>query len=55
VLGYVGASLINSACRRIQVDRSGLTTDGLVTGPAFHSAAAQVLRAILTHLGAGIA
>jgi chromate reductase, NAD(P)H dehydrogenase (quinone) len=51
VLGYVGATLIEPACRRIQVDRSAIGRDGLVAAPAFRPAATQVLQAILTHLG----
>ena len=50
VLGYVGASLIVPACRRIQVDRSAIGPDGLVAAPAFRPAATQVLQAILAHL-----
>jgi chromate reductase len=50
VLGYVGATLIEPACRRIQVDRSAIGPDGLVVSPAFRPAATQVLQAILSHL-----
>jgi chromate reductase, NAD(P)H dehydrogenase (quinone) len=52
VLGYVGAVLIEPACRRIQVDRSAIAPGGLVADPAFGPAAAQILQAIVAHLGA---
>ncbi|HEY2579584.1 MAG TPA: NAD(P)H-dependent oxidoreductase [Streptosporangiaceae bacterium] len=51
VLGYVGATLIAPACRRIQVDRAAIAAGGLAAAPAFRPAATEVLQAILAHLG----
>jgi chromate reductase, NAD(P)H dehydrogenase (quinone) len=50
VLGYVGAVIVDAACRRIQVDRAAIGTDGTVTDPEFAAQIAQVWGAILGHL-----
>ena len=50
VLGYVGAVVIDPACRRIPVDRAAIGPDGTVTDPEFTAAIAQVWDAILSHL-----
>jgi NAD(P)H-dependent FMN reductase len=51
VLGYVGAVIVDGACRRIPVDRAAIGPDGTVTGPEFAAQLAQVWDAVLTHLG----
>jgi chromate reductase, NAD(P)H dehydrogenase (quinone) len=52
VLSYVGATVIDSACREIPVARTALTPAGAVSDPAFTDAAAGLWRALLTHLDA---
>ena len=51
VLGYVGAVIVDAACRRIPVDRASIGADGTVTDPEFTAQLAQVWDALLTHLG----
>jgi chromate reductase len=51
VLGYVGAVIVDAACRRIPVDRTAIGADGTVTDPEFRAQLAQVWDAVLTHLG----
>jgi NAD(P)H-dependent FMN reductase len=46
VLGYVGASVIEPACRHIPVDRSAIGPDGTITDPRFRSGIAEVWAAI---------
>ena len=50
VLGYVGAVIVDAACRRIPVDRAAIGPDGTVTDPEFTAAIAQVWGAILGQL-----
>jgi NAD(P)H-dependent FMN reductase len=50
VLGYVGAIVVQAACRDVPVDRSAVGNDGLVTDPSFQAAADQVWDALLRHL-----
>jgi hypothetical protein len=52
VLSYVGAVVIEPACRDIPVPRAVVTPDGRVTDPAFAKAAAEHWDAVLTHLNA---
>jgi NAD(P)H-dependent FMN reductase len=40
VLGYVGAVIVESACRHVPVDRSAIGPDGLVTDAGFAAALA---------------
>ena len=48
VLGYVGAVVVEAACRTVPVDRASIGPDGLVTDPDFATAAAEVWAALLT-------
>jgi chromate reductase len=48
VLGYVGAAVIEPACRRITVTGQAVGQDGLVTDPAFRAEVASVLGAIVS-------
>jgi NAD(P)H-dependent FMN reductase len=50
VLGYVGAVIVEAACRRIPVDRTAIAPDGTVTDPAFTAQLTRVWDAILCHL-----
>lgn len=51
VLGYVGAVIVETACRRISVDRAAVTPDGMISDPGFGAEAAQVWDALLDYLG----
>ncbi|HEX8007456.1 MAG TPA: NADPH-dependent FMN reductase [Trebonia sp.] len=51
VLGYVGASIVEAACRRIPVDRATVGPDGTVSDPRFQADIAQVWDALLGYLG----
>jgi chromate reductase len=51
VLGYLGAVVVEPACRRIPVDRAAIGPEGMVTDPGFHADIAQVWEALLSHLG----
>jgi chromate reductase, NAD(P)H dehydrogenase (quinone) len=51
VLSYVGATVIDSACRDIPVPRTAITPEGTVSDPLFASAVADVWTALLTQLG----
>jgi hypothetical protein len=51
VLGYVGADVVEAACRRIPVDRAAVSPDGAISDPGFRAAAAQVWDALLGYLG----
>jgi chromate reductase, NAD(P)H dehydrogenase (quinone) len=50
VLSYVGATIVDSACRDIPVPRTAVTSDGTVSDPRFASAVADLWRALLTEL-----
>jgi chromate reductase, NAD(P)H dehydrogenase (quinone) len=50
VLGYVGAVIIEPACRHIPVDRVAIAPDGTVADPRFHAEIAQVWNALLAGL-----
>jgi NAD(P)H-dependent FMN reductase len=50
VLGYVGAVIVDAACRRIPVDRAAIRPDGTLTDAEFTAQLAQVWDALLTHL-----
>ena len=52
VLGYVGATSIDPACRHIPAPRSAVGPDGVVTDPDFRAGIAGVVLAILDHLSA---
>ena len=51
VLGYVGADVVEAACRRIPVDRAAVTQDGTISDPGFRAEAAQVWDVLLGYLG----
>jgi len=51
VLGYVGADVVEAACRRIPVDRAAVSPDGAISDPGFRAEAAQVWDALLGYLG----
>jgi chromate reductase, NAD(P)H dehydrogenase (quinone) len=51
VLGYVGAVIVEPACRRIPVDRAAVSPDGTISDPGFRAEAAQVWDALLDFLG----
>jgi NAD(P)H-dependent FMN reductase len=51
VLGYVGADVVDAACRRIPVDRAAVSPDGMISDPRFRAEAAQVWDALLGYLG----
>jgi chromate reductase, NAD(P)H dehydrogenase (quinone) len=51
VLGYVGADIVQAACRRIPVDRAAIGPDGTVIGLPFASEIAEVWDVLLSHLG----
>ena len=51
VLGYVGAVIVEAACRRIPVDRAAVSQDGTISDPRFKADAAQVWDALLDYLG----
>lgn len=50
VLGYVGALIVEPACRRIPVDRAAVTPGGTISDPRFTAEAAQVWDALLAYL-----
>jgi chromate reductase, NAD(P)H dehydrogenase (quinone) len=54
VLGYVGAAVIEPACRHISVDRSAIDSDGMVTDPRFRTAIAEVWDDLVRHVGQDI-
>lgn len=47
VLGYVGANIVEPACRRIQVPRDKVGADGLVDDPAIRGEVVEVLLALV--------
>jgi hypothetical protein len=46
-LSYVGAAVVDAACRDIPVPRTAVTADGRVADPQFTSAVASVWDALL--------
>jgi chromate reductase, NAD(P)H dehydrogenase (quinone) len=51
VLRYVGAVVIESACRHIPVDRSAIGTDGMVADPSFSTGIAEVWTGLVRDVG----
>jgi chromate reductase, NAD(P)H dehydrogenase (quinone) len=47
VLGYVGADIIEPACRHLPIDRAALGPDGLVRDPQFRAGIAEVWEAVM--------
>jgi NAD(P)H-dependent FMN reductase len=55
VLSYVGAAVVDAACRDIPVARAAVTPDGAVSDPAFAAVVAEVWAALLPYLtGTGV-
>ena len=52
VLSYVGATVVDSACRDIPVPREAVTAGGTVRDARFTAAVAEVWAALLAHGGA---
>ena len=50
VLSYVGADVIDAACRDIPVPRDAVTPDGTVRDPRFTATVADIWAAVLGHL-----
>ena len=50
VLSYVGADVVDAACRDIPVPRDAVTPDGTVSDPGFAAVVAEVWGALLAHL-----
>jgi chromate reductase, NAD(P)H dehydrogenase (quinone) len=48
VLGYVGADVLDEACRRITLSGQAVGPDGLVSDPGFRAEAAKVLDTIVS-------
>ena len=51
VLGYVGAEVIEKACRRISLSRQAIGPDGLVRDPGFREEATRVIDDIVAAVG----
>ena len=51
VLGYVGAVIVEPACRRIPVHRAAVSPDVTISDPRFRAEATQVWDALLGYLG----
>lgn len=51
VLGYVGAEVIEKACRRISLSRQAIGPGGLVRDPGFREEAARVIDDIVAAVG----
>jgi chromate reductase, NAD(P)H dehydrogenase (quinone) len=54
VLGYVGAVVVEPACRHIPVDRSAIGPDGAVTDQRFAAAVADAWTELTRHAGQGV-
>jgi chromate reductase, NAD(P)H dehydrogenase (quinone) len=52
VLGYLGAAVVASACRRVFVPRDAVGADGLIIDPHIHAQLADVLRAFVSEIAA---
>jgi NAD(P)H-dependent FMN reductase len=53
VLGYVDADIIEAACVRVTVGRDAVGSTGTVTDPDLRSQLADVLSALVRHVGVG--
>jgi NAD(P)H-dependent FMN reductase len=47
VLGYVGARIVEDACRRLPVPRGSIGPDGTITDPEFRSAMTEVATSLV--------
>jgi chromate reductase, NAD(P)H dehydrogenase (quinone) len=52
VLGYVGAAVVEPACRRLPVARAVVGPDGVITDEGVRSVVAEVIGALVNHLSA---
>ena len=50
VLGYVGADIVEAACRRVPVDRASVGPDGTVTDSRFRAAVTEAWNGLLSYL-----
>ncbi|MDQ3150641.1 MAG: NAD(P)H-dependent oxidoreductase [Actinomycetota bacterium] len=50
VLGYVGAVVVEPACRRLFVDRAAVGPDGMVSDENVRAGVADVLRTVMDHI-----
>jgi chromate reductase, NAD(P)H dehydrogenase (quinone) len=50
VLGYTGAEIVPSACRRIPVPRAAVGADGLIADPEIRAGVVAVLNALADHV-----
>jgi len=46
----VGAVIVESACRRVPVDRAAIGPQGTITDPRFTAELAEVWDALLSHI-----
>lgn len=53
VLGYVGAEVVEAACRRLPITRADVGTDGLVADPHIRDQLQAVLQTVLDHQPSG--
>jgi chromate reductase, NAD(P)H dehydrogenase (quinone) len=51
VLGYVGADIVETACREIPLERPAIEADGTIADPGFQADLAPVWDALLGHHG----
>lgn len=49
VLGYVGAAVVEPACRHIPVNRSAIGSDGTVTDPHFRTGMAEIWTSLVRY------
>jgi chromate reductase, NAD(P)H dehydrogenase (quinone) len=54
VLAYVGATVVEPACRDIPVPRNAITAEGLIDDEQFAIALTGLWQALLSHLGPGV-
>lgn len=52
VLGYVGAAVIDAACRRVPIARGSIGLDGLVSDPDVRDHLAEIVRTVVDHVRA---
>jgi hypothetical protein len=50
VLGYVGASVIEPACRHVPVDRPAIGSDGTVADPRFRAGIGETWASLVSHV-----
>ena len=50
VLGYVGADIVEAACRRVPVSRASVAADGTVADAGFQAEVTRAWQSLLSHL-----